>query len=212
MAKEQKNTQRLLVEGKNDQHVVWALCNYYNVTENFDIKDCDGIGKLLDVLKVTLTNPSLYRTIGIILDADNDIAARLDQIRTIVNPLGYMIPKSLPNTGLICTSSDPTYPKIGVWLMPDNLNLGMVEDFALSLAPQNDPLLAEAEAVLQRIEKAGIQKYIPNHRSKAKIHTYLAWQDEPGAPIGQSITKQVLNPNHPIAQGFVKNWLVPLFQ
>ena len=96
--------------------------------------------------------------------------------------------------------------------MPDNVNLGMVEDFALSLVPQNDSLINEAESILQRIEQVGIQKYIPKHRSKAKIHTYLAWQDEPGAPIGQSITKRVLDPNHPIAQTFVQNWLVPLFQ
>ena len=212
MAKTQKYPQTLLVEGKNDLHVVKALCIHYNVTENFDISDCDGINNLLRVLKVTLTNQSLYITIGIILDADNSIASRLDQIRNIVKQLGYTVPTSLPNTGLICTSSDSMYPQLGLWLMPDNVNLGMVEDFAISLAPQNDPLMAETEVSLQRIEVAGIQKCIPKHRSKAKIHTYLAWQDESGAPIGQSITKQVLNPNYPIAQGFVQNWLVPLFQ
>lgn len=26
------------------------------------------------------------------------------------------------------------------------------------------------------------------HHSKAVIHTYLAWQDEPGNPLGQAIT------------------------
>ena len=88
----------------------------------------------------------------------------------------------------------------------------LLVDFALSLVPQDESLIIEAESVLQRIEQARIQKYISNHRSKAKIHTYLAWQDEPGAPIGQSITKHVLDPNRPTAQAFVKNWLVPLFQ
>lgn len=212
MTKTQKYPQTLLVEGKTDQHVVWALCGHYKVTENFDVKDCDGITKLMEVLKMTLTNPSHLKTIGIILDADNDLAARLDQIRNIVKPLGYTIPKVLPTKGLICTSPDSINPRLGVWLMPDNVNLGMVEDFALSLVPQNDSLINEAESILQRIEQVGIQKYIPKHRSKAKIHTYLAWQDEPGAPIGQSITKRVLDPNHPIAQTFVQNWLVPLFQ
>ena len=88
----------------------------------------------------------------------------------------------------------------------------LLVDFALSLVPQDESLIIEAESVLQRIEQAGIQKYIPNHCSKAKIHTCLAWQDEPGAPIGQSITKYVLDLNRPTAQAFVKNWLVPLFQ
>lgn len=212
MVQKSNNAQTLLVEGKTDQHVVLALCNHYQVEENFDIKDCDGISNLFKELKLRLSNPSNVKTIGVILDADNDITARLDEIRSITSPSGYQIPKSLPKTGLVCVSSDSIYPKLGLWLMPDNVSLGMVEDFALSLVPQNEPLMSNAETTLQQLETSGIQKYKPNHRSKAMIHTYLAWQDEPGTPIGHSITKQVLNPNHPNAQAFVQNWLVPLFQ
>jgi len=36
--------------------------------------------------------------------------------------------------------------------------------------------------------------FIPNHKSKAVIHTYLAWQNEPGMPLGQAITARALNP------------------
>ena len=32
-----------------------------------------------------------------------------------------------------------------------------------------------------------------------------------GNPIGTSITKRVLNPDYPMAENFVKNWLIPLF-
>ena len=212
MAKNNDFPQKLLVEGKTDQHVVWALCEHYQVEENFNVVDCDGINNLLDELKMRLTNPSNVKTIGVILDADNDLDARLEQIRNIIKPYGYETPKKSPPTGLICSSPDTMFPKLGFWLMPDNVNFGMVEDFALSLAPDDDPLLTEAESVLRHIEELGVQKYIPNHRSKAKIHTYLAWQDEPGAPIGQSITKRVFNPDYPLANVFVQNWLIPLFR
>lgn len=212
MDKMQDFPQKLLVEGKNDKHVVLALCEHYYVAQNFNIKDCDGINYLLQVFSVMLTNPTNVKTIGIIIDADNDIKARLNQIRSIVTPYGYVIPDELHHSGLICPSSQPDYPKFGLWLMPDNIHLGMVEDFALSLTSADDALLMEAEDELQRIEGTGNNLYPLIHHSKAKIHTYLAWQEEPGCPIGLSITKHVLDPNHPIAQSFVQNWLVPLFQ
>ena len=212
MDKMQDFPQKLLVEGKNDKHVVLALCEHYHVAQNFNIKDCDGINNLLQVFSIMLTNPTNVKTIGIIIDADNDIKARLNQIRSIVKPYGYIIPDELQHSGLIYPSSQPDYPRLGLWLMPDNSHLGMVEDFALSLASANDALLMEAEDELQRIEKSGKNLYPLAHHSKAKIHTYLAWQEEPGCPIGLSITKRVLNPDHPIAQNFVQNWLVPLFK
>ena len=212
MAKIHDFPQKLLVEGKTDQHIVWALCKHYHVAENFNVRDCDGIDKLMEILSMMLTNPTNVKTIGIIVDADNDIKARVNQIRSIVKPYGYEIPDELQHSGLICPSSQPDYPKLGLWLMPDNIHLGMVEDFALSLASTDDALLMEAEDELQRIEGAGNNLYPLIHHSKAKIHTYLAWQKEPGCPIGLSITKHVLDPDHPIAQNFVQNWLVPLFQ
>lgn len=212
MDKMQDSPQKLLVEGKNDKHIVLALCEHYHVAQNFNIKDCDGINNLLQVFSIMLTNPTNVKTIGIIIDADNDIKARLNQIRSIVKPYGYEIPNELQQSGLIFPSSQPDYPKLGLWLMPDNIHLGMVEDFALSLASADDALLIEAEDELQRIEESENNLYPLIHHSKAKIHTYLAWQEEPGCPIGLSITKHVLDPNHPIAQNFVQNWLVPLFQ
>ena len=48
------------------------------------------------------------------------------------------------------------------------------------------------------------------HLSKAIIHTYLAWQDEPGYPMGQAITKQSLRPHTDIAIKFT-DWLTRLF-
>lgn len=212
MSKSVQCSQTLLVEGKTDQHVVWALCQHYQVPENFDVRDCDGISKLLQHLSLLLTNPSNIKTIGVIIDADNNMSARLDQIRNIVKPYGYTIPKKLQNSGLICFSVNSIFPKLGLWLMPDNINFGMLEDFAIALVNSGDPLMTEAENELQHIEQTGINQYPLIHHSKAKIHTYLAWQNEPGFPIGLSITQKVLDPNHPIASVFVQNWLNPLFQ
>ncbi len=37
-AKIQDFPQKLLVEGKTDQHIVWALCEHYHVAENFNVR------------------------------------------------------------------------------------------------------------------------------------------------------------------------------
>ena len=71
MDKMQDFPQKLLVEGKTDQHIVWALCEHYHVAENFNVRDCDGIDKLMEILSMMLTNPTNVKTIGIIVDADN---------------------------------------------------------------------------------------------------------------------------------------------
>jgi hypothetical protein len=46
--------------------------------------------------------------------------------------------------------------------------------------------------------------------AKAKLHTFLAWQEEPGKPIGLAITAKYLDPNAIQAQQFI-DWLRTLF-
>lgn len=45
---------------------------------------------------------------------------------------------------------------------------------------------------------------------KAEIHTWLAWQKEPGKPLGQAITARYLNPNAPDAQQLIA-WIRRVF-
>ncbi|MGH9822270.1 MAG: DUF3226 domain-containing protein [Blastocatellia bacterium] len=45
---------------------------------------------------------------------------------------------------------------------------------------------------------------------KAHIHTWLAWQEKPGLPLGLAITFRYLNPDAPSAQQLVA-WVRRLF-
>ena len=45
----------LLVEGENDQHVVWSLLEHYKVPERFEVMDKKGIENLLEHLRVNLS-------------------------------------------------------------------------------------------------------------------------------------------------------------
>lgn len=198
--------QILLVEGKDDQHVIWALCQRFNLAKTFEVKDTGGVSSLLKQLPVRLKATGI-RTIGIIVDADVDMAQRWQQIHNIISSRLPNAPTEIPNTGLIHGEHSL---KVGVWLMPDNQHNGMLEHFMAFLVPKGDDLLREVELHLQSIEEKRLNGYLPVHRDKAKIHACLALQEAPGTPLGLSITKRYLDPEVEECQRLVR-WLNDLF-
>jgi hypothetical protein len=224
--------QQLLVEGNDDRHVIWQLCEQHRVPETFAVTlpggDPDGrlgpstaqgstpprhgepggIGELLKDIPVRLRQPGL-RTLGIVVDADEDVAGRWRQLRALLSGTGYdSVPADPPGDGWVLVPGNA--PRVGVWLMPNNQIAGAVEDFARSLIPQDDTLLPKAEAALGDIEGAGLRRYRPAHRPKALIHTWLAWQENPGYPMGTAIKAGSLRYDAPLALAFVA-WLRRLF-
>lgn len=203
----------LLVEGKDDQHVIWSLMEHYNVPETFVVNDCDGIDNLLHEVSLRLTTPTMYKRIGVVMDADVNIRGRYDALRSILEGTGkYDLSQITPSKGgTLVDSLDENYPVIGLWLMPDNRSNGMLEDFVMTLADKEDVLMNESDTVLASLEARSLNRYTSVHRSKAKIHTYLAWQEEPGKPMGQAITAKVLHAESESAKVFVE-WIKRLFQ
>ena len=201
---------KLLVEGNDDHHVVWAPCKKYDILQNFEVVDCEGITKLLDQLPTRLRLES-NTSVGVLLDADHDSMNRWKSLQDQLVRLDYYLPEHPNPSGTIIESSS-YYPRLGIWLMPDNLqSSGMLEDFAKVLIPEGDELIAEVERVLAVIEampRKALYKDI--YRAKAFIHTWLAWQEDPGTPMGLAITKSYLNHNHELAARFV-TWLNTLF-
>lgn len=205
----------LLVEGKNDQHLVWALCHQHNVPQTFTVEQSNqekqgngGVDQLLDSIPVRLKSARL-RVLGIVLDADSDAHSRWQAICGRLTQAGYNdLPTSPAPEGTIIIQ--PGKPKVGVWIMPDNQLPGMVESFAAQLIREDDPLAEKARVILDEIENENLGRYLAAHRPKAFIHTWLAWQETPGQPMGQAITAKVLQHDRLLAQRFI-NWLLMLF-
>jgi len=212
----QPKPQQLLVEGKNDRHVIWALCQQYQLPETFSVEvpqeeGTEGVEALLNGLPERLKAEKL-RTLGIVVDADRNLSARWQSLKDKLSSIGYRdIPQFPPPEGWVCAPSDPYLPRVGVWLMPDNQLPGMLEDFVAYLIPPGDTLHPKAEAILQELEQAGLNRYTLIHHPKALIHTWLAWQKTPAMPMGQAITAQVLSCDCPIALIFIE-WLKHLFE
>lgn len=194
---------KLLVEGKDDQHVILALCKKFNIAQNFEVIDCEGITKLEEQIPIRLKTHGI-ETIGIIIDADANIESRWKSLSALLSFSGYNVPDKLPSTGLIL--NPPNKVKIGVWIMPDNNLNGMLEDFMRFLVPEDDKLLTIAKDSLTEIENENLNKYLLIHKSKALIHTWLAWQDDPGTPMGLAITKKYLTTEKEICTRFIE-WI-----
>ncbi len=199
----------LLVEGKNDRHVVYALCGAYNIPlEIFFVEDCENDEQAIAKMDALITSSERPETIGLMLDADKpDVRGRWQRIQSELWDKPYVLP-SVPDADRTIVESVNDLPRLGFWLMPDNKTSGRLEDFCIGMIDAGAVTLAEG--CLRVAKKRGCASYKEVHHSKAVVHTYLAWQDEPGRPLGQAITAQSLRPDTPTAQTFA-DWLIRLF-
>ena len=206
----------LLVEGIDDFHVIHSLCKLFNIPVRnledpkggkFSVKDCKGINVLLEQIPVLFKSSNQLTNLGIIIDADVDLLSRYESIKNILQNLGFSLPDIIPTTGLIVVNQKC---KVGVWIMPNNNLNGMLEDFLSFLVPEDDKLLPIINANLLNIESQNLNKYPLIHKSKAIIHTWLAVQEVPGTPLGQSITRRYLTTDEETCNHFI-TWMDKLF-
>lgn len=93
--------------------------------------------------------------------------------------------------------------------MPDNKETGILEDFLRFLVPPDCELFKYANSVLAAIPPAEV-RFSKLAEPKALLHTWLAWQKDPGRPLGQSITAKYLDAGVGEVDVFI-SWLERLF-
>jgi hypothetical protein len=205
-----KGSKVLLTEGTNDCHVISALCKHYNIPETFGLYECGSDELALKRLSGLLATPDQIETVGIVIDADNPtLIAKWQAVKDRLQKSGVITIQNEPKpTGTIIPATNGL-PRVGVWLMPNNQIDGMLEDFCSQLA---HPIgVGFAEKCVNDAKANDFTTFIDTHKTKAVIHTFLAWQHEPGMPLGQAITARTLNPDNALAKTFAA-WLTELFQ
>lgn len=200
--------QKLLVEGNDDLHVVWSLCEKFKLNENFNVIDSKGYSNLLLRIEADLLQADL-KTLGIIVDADTDLNSKWENLKGKIERQGYRLPNSIEINGFILEHE--TKPKIGIWIMPNNNLQGAIEDFIKYLIPPEDDLVSEVETILEKLKSSGKQRYLDIHVQKSYISTWLAWQKKPGVPMGQAITFKYLNTEDVNELNLFIDWLHRLF-
>lgn len=224
-----KENRILFVEGADDQHTIWAICEHFKTEETFVVEIPDRTGKINrkakptelggidNVLKAArlslIAGSSAIERIGIVIDADENLNARWQSVLSILEKAGFKDLPDLPDSAGTIIKQE-FLPTFGVWIMPDNKINGMLEDFLEFLVPdkEKNPIWTKAvkcsREVLEEIEQD--KRFGDIHLSKAQIHTYLAWQKECGKPFGLSITAKYLQTDNPNCEEFVE-WLKRLF-
>lgn len=200
----------LLVEGQDDMHVLRHICDNRGIPCPDEVRPYDGVSDLLENIPDQIrTSTGEGDVVGVVIDADADLAARWQSICDRLVYAGYPdVPAQPDHGGTILEPLDGSpLPKVGVWIMPDNRNPGILENFLRFLVPQSDALFDHATDCVNSIPNPPFSQ---NDVPKAVMHTWLAWQEDPGRPYGTSITARFLNHKVPEVDTLI-DWLERLF-
>ena len=206
---------RLLVEGDTDKRVIPFLMEANGVAWGTAdrpavyIAPYGGVGEMLKAGAIEgELSASGLEALGIVADANGDARKRWAQIRRLCQAQVPSLPEDLPAEGLRVTHASG--PRFGVWIMPDNRSKGMLEDLLVQLVPsESESLFALARRCIG--EAADIDApFKPAQLTKARVHTWLAWQDEPGKSLHQAVHHRVLDPTKAESKPFVR-WFRSLF-
>ena len=204
------------MEGDTDRGVIASLMEA-NGVEWPDPPDSpvfiDSRGSIDEILKPGVLEAELgasgLEALGVVVDANGDANTRWDDLNEWCRAEFPGLPDEIPALGLEVVHSGG--PRFGIWIMPDNRLTGMLEDWLVGLIPEaSGPLYEKARNCVSDSKRHGAP-FKEIHRTKAEIHTWLAWQDEPGLRLYDAVIHRVLDPKRPEARPFV-NWFRSLFR
>lgn len=193
----------LLVEGDDDLHVVDHLRHRSGSMPEFEIVAKNNDSNLLASIRQEIRVPGRV-ALGILLDADTDVDARwrsvIDRLRT-----ADIIASPTPSPeGAIVEAK----PRVGIWLMPDNISLGELENFVERMIPSGDPVWPLSEDYVDGIPEK--DRRFPEHKMlRAKVHAWLATRESP-RKMGSAIRAMDLDTSGETATKFIA-WLRKLF-
>ena len=196
----------LLVEGNDDEHVIKHICGKRGIPVPEEVRPHEGARDLLASLPIALSAMTEEGdVVGVVIDADKDVKARWQSIGQRLSDAGYKnVPDSPELNGTILEPPEGSIlPIVGVWIMPNNQDCGKLENFLVSLVPNQDTLFRHATEVVELLPD---KRFSDNDQIKATMHTWLAWQESPGRPYGIAIRASFLDAESHAADALV-SWL-----
>ena len=167
-------TKLLLVEGTHEVSFFLALLRHLG---KIDIQSIDVGGETLfrPNLENIQTDNKWHQvtSIGIVRDADHDFQAKLQSIRDILQQVGLPVPD-------VPMVSAGDHPQVRIFIMPDNVSGGSLEDLCMSTLEPSDALTCVDEYFECLAEALGPHL----HLSKARVQAYLASKPEGDIHMG----------------------------
>lgn len=206
----------LLVEGPADKGFYQFFCDTYALQAEVDVvvptdlphpdlpnnkATKQGVLNRAKILLKNMDQGPLQR-LGLVVDADytahgGGFAKTLQQVQQILPADKYeTTPNICPGGGLIFAGKDGR-ADLGVWIMPNNHDEGMLEDWICAAIPgqgEQAQLLAHARTTIGGLP---IKLFKDIHRAKAETATWLAWQESPDRGLYNALKKNLLSPAAP---------------
>ncbi len=223
----------LLVEGDTDKSLFEKICKNLSLDASVlvavpkDLAEPDdldgkknskqGVFQRLELLLRQL-NDGTYTHIAIVVDADysqcNGLGFQrtIDKVSEIVRPYAFELDENSVHG--ICYKNTEGLADFGLWIMPDNQNEGMLEDWIKSCVKESEQELFQQ--VVAVVEKIPEPKFSEHSKSKAEVATWLAWQKKPGHGLYHVIKdgflqkEHLLKVDHPLFKE-LEQWLIKVF-
>jgi len=182
----------------------------------------NGVDNLLAALELQINKLSEAdgpEALGVVLDADYKtgdpscdfgFSVRRNQVVVMLTERGWQPALSGLSKGEVFQNSNGL-PPIGLWVMPDHQNDGMLEDFVTPLVKGLDQqtLLAHAQQTVSHLTTKLFNPAL--HTTKANIATWRAWQKPPGTSLSRLIGNGALDLSLSPAAEFI-DWLKATFE
>ena len=198
----------LLVEGSDEYHVINHMRRRLfgqglDVIPEFNIEVKSGIEPLFDSIEWQIKVPDL-RALGILMDANSEPERRWLEVTRRLRKADVEPPATPDLSGVIIEGR----PRIGIWMMPDNVSPGELEDFIAAMIPDGDPIWPLSQSYIKDIPETH-RKFKPPKTLRAQVHAWLAAREDP-RPMGLAIKAGDLDVNAEVCRRFA-DWLRTLF-
>lgn len=181
----------ILVEGKDEVNF------FEKLTAELDIRaqifDVGGVNKFptengFEAIK-NLDGYESVKILAIVRDADNDLQAAFESVRNV------LIKYKVPTPENIGEFVDNGKMKVGIYIMPDCENAGMLEDLCLK-SVENKPVIKCVDGFVECVNSSVQESEKPTNIPKAKVQAYLSGMKDIVPSLGLGARKNYWDFNH----------------
>ncbi len=195
--------QILLVEGESDRSFFEEIFKTLWLDASVEValpKDVggpkntkEGVFNILPIWLSQLDDATVTR-LAVVVDADSAANGSgykhvINKVDNIVKPYGFTLASD--PVGGILFKHDDDLADFGLWVMPNNCDEGMLEDWIKRCVHSDEhELFSHAETVVDTLPQP---KFKPIHISKAEVATWLAWQKHPGHGLYRAVEDKLID-------------------
>ena len=209
----------LIVEAFEDENFFKKLLSNLQIANVMVTSNPAGKGNAIRTFgdALELKPITSHDRIGLIVDADHvqhgaGYRQTISEINQMVLALQFNPLTALLGGGQVVSSNRHSNLRAGVWVMPNNVDDGAMEDFLLTSVANSELSrfqYAKTECGKALASSLGFPTQA-HHLSKAEYGTWTAWQNPPRSSFARAFERQLFNTS---SAQFValSNWLKWLF-